>query len=107
MAAVMWGAITCWPAISNAGDTKNWNSGRGFEPIGRLDRTGAGVTGSFSGVFDGMGYGIQNLYIKRSENYDDGYIGLFEGIGKGGSVGNVNIVGGHIEGIQILVVLQA
>ena len=84
----------------DAGDTKNWNSGRGFEPIGRLDRTGAGVTGSFSGVFDGMGYGIQNLYIKRTENYDDGYIGLFEGIGKGGSVGNVNIVGGHIEGIS-------
>ena len=78
--------------------TKNWNSGRGFDPIGRLERVSDDVTGSFSGNFDGMGYSIKNLYIKQIENWDDGYIGLFEGIGKGGSVGNVNIAGGHIEG---------
>ena len=78
--------------------TKNWNSGRGFDPIGRLERVSDDVTGSFSGNFDGMAYSIKNLYIKQIENWDDGYIGLFEGIGKGGSVGNVNIAGGHIEG---------
>lgn len=82
----------------DAGDTKNWNSGRGFDPIGRLNRTGNGVTGSFSGAFDGMGHSIQNLYIRQIGNQYDGYIGLFEGIGKGGSVGNVNMAGGHIEG---------
>ena len=78
--------------------TKNWNGGRGFDPIGRLERVADDVTGSFSGNFDGMGHSIKNLYIKQIENWDDGYIGLFEGIGKGGSVGNVNISGGHIEG---------
>lgn len=84
----------------DAGDTKNWNSGRGFDPIGRLNRTGNGVTGSFSGAFDGMGHSIQNLYIRQIGNQYDGYIGLFEGIGKGGSVGNVNMAGGHIEGMS-------
>lgn len=84
----------------DASATQNWNSDRGFEPIGRLDRSKSGVvSGSFIGNFDGMGYNIQNLYIKRIENYDDGYIGLFEGIGKGASVGNVNIAGGYIEGV--------
>lgn len=82
----------------DAGDTKNWNSGRGFDPIGRLNRTGNGVTGSFSGAFDGICHSIQNLYIRQIGNQYDGYIGLFEGIGKGGSVGNVNMAGGHIEG---------
>lgn len=70
----------------DAGDTKNWNSGRGFDPIGRLNRTGNGVTGSFSGAFDGICHSIQNLYIRQIGNQYDGYIGLFEGIGKGGSV---------------------
>lgn len=83
----------------DASDTSSWNNGRGFEPIGRLDRSREpAVTGSFIGNFDGMCYSIKDLYIKRVENYDGGYIGLFEGVGKGGSVGNLNIAGGHIEG---------
>ena len=51
----------------DAGDTKNWNSGRGFDPIGRLNRTGNGVTGSFSGAFDGMGHRSKICISGRSE----------------------------------------
>ena len=82
--------------------TKNWNSGRGFESIGNFYRpyTGEDPTGGFAGIFDGGSYSIKNLYIKQIENYDDGYIGLFDCIAKGAVVSNVNMAGGHIEGVS-------
>ncbi|MFA7325936.1 MAG: GLUG motif-containing protein [Candidatus Kapaibacterium sp.] len=51
----------------DASDTKNWNSGEGFEPIG-IEYT------PFQGIFEGHGHTIYGLYInsKRKEN-----IGLF------------------------------
>ena len=82
--------------------TKNWNGGRGFESIGNFYRpyTGEDPTGGFAGIFDGGSYSIKNLYIKQIENYDDGYIGLFDCIAKGAVVSNVNMAGGHIEGVS-------
>ncbi len=46
-----------------------WNAGKGWEPIGT---SGDG----FTGIFDGNGYRINNLYINRSES-DSSTIGLF------------------------------
>ena len=82
--------------------TKNWNSGRGFESIGNFYRpyTGEYPTGGFAGIFDGGSYSIKNLYIKQIENYDTGYIGLFDCIAKGAVVSNINMAGGHIEGVS-------
>ena len=82
--------------------TKNWNSGRGFESIGNFYRpyTGEDPTGGFAGIFDGGSYSIKNLYIKKIENYDTGYIGLFDCIAKGAVVSNINMAGGHIEAVS-------
>lgn len=40
----------------NCSETKTWNGGKGFEPIG----------GRFYGTFDGQGYNITGLYIYRT-----------------------------------------
>jgi len=42
----------------DASDTYNWNNGDGFEPIGRLGL-------EFSGIFQGNGYIVYNIYINR------------------------------------------
>ena len=51
----------------DASDTKSWNYGRGFTPIGDEDR-------KFLGGYDGDEYEIEGLYINR-ENQDN--VGLF------------------------------
>jgi hypothetical protein len=48
-------------------DTKNWNNGMGFVPIGN-------DTSPFTGAFEGNGHVISGLYINRT---DRGYLGLF------------------------------
>lgn len=48
-------------------DTINWNSGAGFNPIGDL-------TNKFTGIFDGQGFTVNNLYINKTTN---DYAGLF------------------------------
>ncbi len=50
----------------NASETRTWNDGKGFLPIGNL-------TNSFDGSLDGKGFDISGLEINRS---DDDYIGL-------------------------------
>jgi len=47
--------------------TKNWNNGKGFEPIGTKDKW-------FEGNLNGKGYTISNLYINRPS---EDFIGLF------------------------------
>jgi hypothetical protein len=51
----------------DADDTKNWNSGSGFSPIGSY-------TTRFTGAFNGDGYEIRNLYIDRPST---DYVGFF------------------------------
>ncbi|MDO8623041.1 MAG: hypothetical protein Q7R52_02250, partial [archaeon] len=48
-------------------DTKNWNHGAGFDPIGENGKP-------FTGSFDGKGYKISNLYINRG---NENFVGLF------------------------------
>jgi len=48
-------------------DTKDWNQGKGFEPIGKEKEP-------FLGSFNGQNHIIVNLYINR---IDEDYVGLF------------------------------
>lgn len=66
----------------DAGDTRTWGSGAGFEPIG-----GSGEP--FTGIFDGKRRTITNLYINRP--ITDG-VGLFGYIRDGATVQNVGLV---------------
>ncbi len=49
--------------------TKTWNDGKGFKPLQRENNF------SFSGNFDGNGYGIKSLFINRSGEDDVGLFG--------------------------------
>lgn len=71
----------------NASATKSWNSGAGFKPIG-------GDGSGFTGVFDGMGHAINDLYMNRP---DVTYIGLFGVIEKSGVVKNFQLSGEFIS----------
>lgn len=51
----------------DASDTKNWNDGNGFSPIGNS-------TTGFHGHYNGMGHNISGLYINRPST---DYVGLF------------------------------
>ncbi len=86
--------LTAHYALANdidASDTINWNSGEGFEPVGRAGSGGV----RFSGSLDGRGYTISDLYINRSSG---SYIGLFGSVATGGMVGDVILKDVHIEG---------
>ena len=74
----------------DASTTKSWNSSAGFKPIGDAKN-------SFAGVFDGMGYAINDLYINRAS---DDYVGLFGVVGRDGVLKNFTLTGaitGHRE----------
>ena len=79
----------------DARDTQGQNDNYWFKPLGNLTVANTGVlSGGFTGIFDGAGHSIENLYVKRPS---EKRIGLFDYIAQGGVVGNFNI-GGHIEG---------
>jgi parallel beta-helix repeat protein len=62
--------LGAWYELANnidASDTNDWNGGSGFDPVGSK-------SDPFEGHFDGQGYEISELYIKR-ENFPN--IGLF------------------------------
>jgi len=57
-------------------ETKNWNQGKGFEPISSdSDSKSEGYQGRpFLGTFNGQNYTVSNLFINRP---DEDYVGLF------------------------------
>ena len=57
-------------------ETKDWNDGEGFDPIGAF------ISG-FEGTFDGFNYTIKGLYI---DLLDDTYIGLFSRLNSTGII---------------------
>jgi hypothetical protein len=65
----------------DASETKFWNNGQGFEPIGD-------EYNPFIGSFDGRGHKIYNLYIKTTRDY----VGLFGYVAKKGIIKNVGLV---------------
>lgn len=77
----------------DASETRLWNNGAGFLPVGAWveDNDAAG----FSGSFDGQGFVIRGLFIHRP---DEQGIGLFRSIASSGVVVNLGIDGGSITG---------
>ncbi|MCK5461198.1 hypothetical protein KAI58_04400, partial [Candidatus Gracilibacteria bacterium] len=67
--------------------TSGWNSGAGFDPIGDSSN-------KFTGIFDGKGYEINNLYINRST---EDYIGLF-GYTNRAEIKNIGMVNVNLSG---------
>ncbi|MCK5774395.1 MAG: hypothetical protein KAH57_11450, partial [Thermoplasmata archaeon] len=65
----------------DASDTKNWNSGKGFDPIGNYNK-------KFIGFFNGNGHNISNLYIHRKSDH---HLGLFAHISHQGIVANLSL----------------
>lgn len=68
----------------DASDTRNWNGGAGFEPIS-----------NFTGIFDGGGHIIFNLYINRPTW---SLVGLFGQVESSGRVRNVYLKNADITG---------
>ena len=52
----------------DATETKEWNEGKGWMPIGNVIK-------SFSGVYNGMGHWVSGLYISRPEEDYQGFFG--------------------------------
>ncbi|NPA75432.1 MAG: hypothetical protein GXO25_05065, partial [Euryarchaeota archaeon] len=72
----------------NATITRTWNGGNGFEPIGNPEKP-------FTGVLDGRGHKIINLYINRSW---DKYLGLFGYVSRSAVIENIHIENANVTG---------
>jgi len=96
------GLDTNYTVVSNidASITKEWDGGKGFEPIGTPRRE------NFIGTFDGAGYNINGLYINRQGTLRN--TGLFGTVGTSifssqpqtpsGTITNVSVVDANITG---------
>lgn len=71
-------------------DTLNWNSGKGFEPVGNSRIM-------FSGKFDGRNNNISKLYINSSDSSVSD-VGLFGVINSNSEIRNVNLIEFNIIG---------
>ena len=70
-------------------DTKNWNSGDGFKPIGNS-------TNQFYGSFNGEDFKISNLYINGSNKFNLGLFGYAPNI----EVSNVKLINFYVNGAK-------
>jgi hypothetical protein len=88
--SIYWGSnyVFKQTADIDARETKNWNNGAGFSPIG------SGYFSPFSGPYYGDGHYIDSLYINREDAY---YIGLFGYVGSG-SIRNLGLRDINISG---------
>ena len=76
----------------DASYTRNWDSGKGFEPIGE-------DANRYKGTFDGNGYAIHNLYINRP-NTDR--VGLFGHTSKASEIKHAAVVHSYIVGVSVV-----
>ncbi len=74
----------------NASETRNWNGGKGFKPIGNST---SGF--EFQGTLDGNDYSIENLTIDRGS---ESYVGLFGYLGSTAEVGNLSLKSVNVSG---------
>jgi trimeric autotransporter adhesin len=70
----------------DASATSAWNAGAGFAPIGN--------SGQFTGIFDGLGHTISNLFINTPGTSN---IGLF-GVTSGANLQNVGLINASVTG---------
>lgn len=75
----------------DASATAGWNGGAGFVPVG------TNWPNHFSGIFDGKGHVINNLFIYRPAYLSP--VGLFGWVEQG-IIRNVGVQGGNISGYQ-------
>ena len=73
-------------------DTKNWNNGAGFAPIGDSDQN------SFKGTFHGNKYVISQLYINRPKTSKVGLFGDADGNIADISLKDITIIGYNFVG---------
>ena len=84
----------------NAAETRNWDGGQGFIPIGNL-------SGYFKGHYHGKGNSIDSLYINRPGSDFVGFFGMIDETSSSGkssidslSLTNVDITGkSHVGGL--------
>jgi hypothetical protein len=77
----------------NATITRMWNGGKGFIPIGT-------DANPFTGVLDGRGHKIINLYINEPASRE--YVGLFGEIYWHGKVENLSLINEYVRGATVL-----
>ena len=70
----------------DASETRNWNSGAGFSPLGMS------IGNPFVGKLDGMNHTISNLYINRPAT---DFVGLF-GLSKG-EISNLGLINAYVR----------
>jgi len=70
--------------------SKTANGRKGWQPIGTADEDD-----KFVGSFDGQGYEIRDLFIRRPSESD---VGLFGVVGVGGVIDNVGVVDDRVTG---------
>ena len=75
----------------DASETLNWNSGKGFYPIGFPIYLG------FTGTLDGDGFTIDSLYINRTTNSDSN-IGLISNASDAVVIKNIGLTNASIRG---------
>ena len=75
----------------DANYTRNWDSKKGFNPIGDINN-------QYNGTFDGNGYAIHNLYINRSTT--NNYVALFGHTDEGSEIKHLAVVHSYIEGVD-------
>ena len=86
-----WGSHFKQTADIDLSDSETWNSGQGFTPIGNN-------TTSFTGVYDGDGHTVSNMFIDRtggsySETTYLGFMGRLEGTLKKLSILDYEVTG--------------
>lgn len=78
----------------DASITKNWNEGKGFDPLKDDSKNMP-----FSGDFDGNGFVIENLYINRPNNKKVGLFGISSGFeNRRNTIENLTLRGFNITG---------
>lgn len=75
-------------------DTINWNSGKGFIPIGI--GTSGEIIDVFHGYLNGGGHTISQIYINQETETSQASVGVFYGFS--GKLFNFKVVGAHITG---------
>ncbi|MBB3696903.1 T9SS type A sorting domain-containing protein [Flammeovirga yaeyamensis] len=73
-------------------DSKNWHAGKGFKPLGNLDKP-------FRGHFDGQGYTLENIFINKPS---ERYLGVFGYGSEGASIKNMKVQNIDITGDRYL-----
>jgi hypothetical protein len=68
------------------------NEGQGWHPIGGPGSAGSGPP--FTGILDGQGYKIRDLFIDLP---GIGYVGLFSVLGEGGHIEDIGVVNAHVS----------